>query len=467
MLRVERLQSARDREQSTIVQLTGDLTSEEDDAWAIYVPPADVAGKSNSDGHEVDFFARDGKQLPYFWAYTYDSGSHTVRRYRFGSPGGAAALDESYAGIDAFSARTYPVTALQDASTPVYSSLYEGASLRSGIVHFYPGMPWIAGGNNITSVQFAGATMRRDLQLVTQTAPSGFTVVLNYTPSPSPTPGALQAWPAYVELPIGGQALQTAYVQPRRDFASLLNRVLGGGVAQAALSPCGVNQGRAFSDLFGTVLANATPPPGAMPAGVTASTNSSGCITINDGNASNVELYEPGSKNSKFEKNTSCGAAVSDVSSFPASMQGENIGLRMQGGAFPNGPCSATWADSTGTATSVGFQVSGCNGSNPNYIVVGVNMQCAVPIIYADGAGADCDPSTGNAVSSYTGTGHYAIVGPGSDDGTIFTRTGTGTVTIKVYTLYTRASATPRRSGGYQCSYSTSSVLTDTIAVAD
>lgn len=82
LLGVFRLQEARDLEQSTIGQLTDHLTTEEDDAWAIYVPPKDVLGNANDDGHEVDFFARNGKQQPFFWAYTYDAGTHTVRRYR-------------------------------------------------------------------------------------------------------------------------------------------------------------------------------------------------------------------------------------------------------------------------------------------------------------------------------------------------------------------------------------------------
>lgn len=183
-----RMQSADDREQSTVGRLIDNLSTEEDDAWAIYTPPSDVSGKSNSDGHEVDLFARDGQQRPYFWAYSYDATAQTVTRYRLAAPSGAASADTTYTGISKFYAQTYPVAALQDASTPVYSALYSGAALQSGIVHFYPSMPWIAGGNNITYVHFESATMRQDLQLATQTAPSGFTVVVYYTPSPSPPP---------------------------------------------------------------------------------------------------------------------------------------------------------------------------------------------------------------------------------------------------------------------------------------
>jgi hypothetical protein len=249
MLLAGRLQSARDLEQSTIAQLVDNLTTEEDDAWAIYVPPSDVFGASNSDGHEVDFFARDAKQQPYFWAYAYDAATHSVKRYRLSAPGGTPTLDVTFSGITSFLAQTYPVTALQDASTPIYSALYNGAALKSGIVHFYAGMPWIAGGNNITYVHIEGQTLKRDLQLVTQTAPSGFTVVLNYTPSPSPvptaTPGVPSVWPpAIVFAPAGktiaynsrvANALIAQGAQRARVFAfgAFLNRLLGGGIAQA------------------------------------------------------------------------------------------------------------------------------------------------------------------------------------------------------------------------------------------
>ncbi len=208
VLLVSRVQAARDAAQSAIMQLTDNLTTEEDDAWAIYVPPSDVLGASNGDGHEVDFFARDGKQQPYFWAYNYDSSAHALTRYRFASPGGSATKDVTYSGVTAFSAQTYPITALQDSSTPVYSPMYGGARLQSGIVHFYPGMPWIAGGNNITYIHVEASGFRRDLQLATSTAPSGFTVVLNYTPSPAPTAaGGPVSWPPAIVFAAPGTTI--------------------------------------------------------------------------------------------------------------------------------------------------------------------------------------------------------------------------------------------------------------------
>ena len=211
ILVTSRLQAARDAEQSTVGKLVDDLTSEEDDAWAIYTPPSDVFGKSNADGHEVDFYTRDAQQRPYFWAYDYDSATRTLVRYRTGAIGGSPLQDVAFTGVTGFYAHTYPLTALQDPSTPVYSPLYNGAALQNGIVKFYAAAaPWIQGGNNITYVHITSATLRRDLQLVTNTAPTGFTVVLNYTPSPSPTPPGFKTWPANLQLATSGEHIGTS-----------------------------------------------------------------------------------------------------------------------------------------------------------------------------------------------------------------------------------------------------------------
>lgn len=214
VLLASRLQTQRDLERSTMSQLADTLTSEQDDAWAIYNPPTDVLGAPNGDGHEIDFFARDGKQQPYFWSYTYDARTKTLVRYRFGSPGGVPVKDVTYRGITKFSSHTYPLTALQDPGTPVYSTLYKSATLHDGIVHFYPRMPWIAGGNTIAYVHVEGATSKQNLQLVTQTAPSGFIVVLSYTPSPSPQPSAFKTWPANLALGASGANIGTSGAGP-------------------------------------------------------------------------------------------------------------------------------------------------------------------------------------------------------------------------------------------------------------
>lgn len=230
------LAAQRNTENASLGELADRWEADEDSAWAIFTPPGDVLGASNADGHEVDFFTRDGHGRAYFWAYTFDSQAHTITRYLYDAPGSAPAKDTVYAGITKFATRTYPLTALQDASTPVYSPLYASATLQSGTVLFYPAMPWIAGGNNITWLRVETAANVREMQLATQTAPTGFTIVLSYTPSPapSPTPAAvLSVWPAAVRYAVSGTNVADAGA-PRVTVAALLNGLLGGGIANAA-----------------------------------------------------------------------------------------------------------------------------------------------------------------------------------------------------------------------------------------
>jgi hypothetical protein len=63
----------------------------------------------------------------------------------------------------------------------------------------YADRPWIAGGNQITYVRIETMQSARILELSTQTAPSGFTVVLLYTPSPSPSPAPIVTRTALIE----------------------------------------------------------------------------------------------------------------------------------------------------------------------------------------------------------------------------------------------------------------------------
>jgi len=179
----------REGNEASLSALTDRMEAEEDSAWAIFTPPQDVRGKSNSDGHELDFFTRDAQNRAHFWAYCYDRNGQTLQRFVYSAPGTGAISDGVPArGMSAFFARTFPVTALQDSSSPVYSSLYQHATLHTAAVRFgFAGQPWIAGGNQITYVRFETHQTARVLQLSTQTAPSGFIIVLRYTPSPSPT----------------------------------------------------------------------------------------------------------------------------------------------------------------------------------------------------------------------------------------------------------------------------------------
>lgn len=227
----------RAREIAALGALSDRLTAEEDDAWAIFVPPADVLGTSNADGHEIDFFTRDGGGTNVFWAYRFDASSGSVQRYTYATPGGtAAASGDPVTGVTSFHAATYPVTALQDASSPIYSPLYAGAKLQPGVVTFFPAQPWIAGGNAIGTVAFAGAHESASLELATGTAPSGFTLVFTYTPKPSPSPTSapLRVSPATIVFTSSSVAVADTAAVRDRGIARALNALLGGAQALAA-----------------------------------------------------------------------------------------------------------------------------------------------------------------------------------------------------------------------------------------
>ncbi|HEV3154439.1 MAG TPA: hypothetical protein VGZ02_11595 [Candidatus Baltobacteraceae bacterium] len=234
------LQSARNADAAAVGALTDRWRIEEDSAWAIFTPPTDVNGASNADYHEVDFFTRDGKNQSYFWSYTYDAANQTLTRYLYSAPGATPQKAETYSGITKFVAHTYSVTALQDSSTPVYSALYKNAVLQNGAVRFYPGTaPWIDGGNQITFIHVETASELRELQLSTQTAPSGFTIVLQYTPAPAATP---TTGPLVTLGKIVFEPGALAYDAPAQRLARGLNALFGGGVASAQSATCSYAQ---------------------------------------------------------------------------------------------------------------------------------------------------------------------------------------------------------------------------------
>lgn len=197
--------AARRATETATASLADRLEAEEDSAWAIFTPPSDAYGSPNADGHELDFFIRDARNRAHFWAYRYDKGNRSLQRLLYAKSGEAPIADgPSLENVDDFFTRTYPVTALQDSASPVYSPLYSGATLHPAEMRFDPAQPWIAGGNQITYVRVRSAQSARELQLFTQTAPSGFTIVLRYTPSPSATPSPGRVTAAIVQAQVIG-----------------------------------------------------------------------------------------------------------------------------------------------------------------------------------------------------------------------------------------------------------------------
>jgi prepilin-type N-terminal cleavage/methylation domain-containing protein len=398
------LAAARMQEEAAAGELTDRLEADEDSAWAIFTPPNDVLGASNGDGHELDFFTRDQQSNAYFWAYTYDAAAQTVTRYTYNAPGARPTADVTYARINSFFAHTYPVSALQQSGSRIVSPLYAGAALQPGATLFFPSSaPWIAGGNQITYLRFSTAANVRELQLTTQTAPSGYIVVLRYTPSPAPN--GLNVWPAFVEIPVSG----------------------------TAAGPCAVNQARAFTDgTFGTVLANQVAPSDALPSGVTGSTNANGCITITSASftngSPNVALFQDGYTGVFSQTANACGPSVKTTSEYPGSGNGPTVQV-VSAGMQPQVGCTVTWQGKASTAAaSVTYEVAGCTNSS-GWTLIGLGSTCDFgPSSTTTGEYPDCSLQGGgnSGGEQVTTTTTWTIA---SGPGTISTSSGDGVIT--------------------------------------
>ncbi len=220
----ERL-NVRDAEHSQLGAALNRWEAEAASAWSIFTPATDLFGKSNADGHELDFFTKDGAGRAHFWAYDYDATALHLQEYRY-APGGANVPDGTpIEGVTAFSAQTLPASDLTRTGSAIYDPLFANAAIRDERVALGYGNA-VLGGNQLTRVHVAGAGVDSTLLLATGTAPSGFTIVLRYTPKPG---GSLTVVPARIAFASAG----IAYVPPSRRLAQIVNRALGGGIADA------------------------------------------------------------------------------------------------------------------------------------------------------------------------------------------------------------------------------------------
>jgi type II secretory pathway pseudopilin PulG len=160
------------------------LSSEAASAWAVYVPANDVLGQSNADGHEVDFFSEDGSHNPYLWTYTYDAASNTITRYTI-EAGAPPVAGDAITNIDSFVATPASVTQLGNPASPAYDPLFSGA-LAPDVPFSFSVMPNATGGNRLVAIQLVASGIDRNVLLASEDAPTAFTVVVTYTPSPAP-----------------------------------------------------------------------------------------------------------------------------------------------------------------------------------------------------------------------------------------------------------------------------------------
>jgi type II secretory pathway pseudopilin PulG len=173
---------ARLRARDGAARLTERLESDAGGAWSVFVPPQDVAGASNADGHELDFVTEDASHRSYWWAYGYDAASSRVTAFAY-APGAAPVSGETFDGIASFSARQYALSALAKPASRIYDPLFAGAQFAPVDVVLPWGAP-AAGGNRLVRVHLGALGSDRTLTLASATAPTHFTVIVDYTPAP-------------------------------------------------------------------------------------------------------------------------------------------------------------------------------------------------------------------------------------------------------------------------------------------
>jgi len=168
---------------ASVDRLTERLSSDAASAWSVFVPSDDVSGESNADGHELDFAAEDAAHQSHWWAYSFDAATASVTIYAYAA-GTPPVAGDRFDGISGFAAETHEIGDVADPASDVYDPLFAGEIITPVDFPF----PWNAqavGGNHLVRVQAAGSGVARTLLLSSATAPSHFTLVVDYTPPPS------------------------------------------------------------------------------------------------------------------------------------------------------------------------------------------------------------------------------------------------------------------------------------------
>lgn len=180
LLGAARTAFAQQRAYVALTHLIETLDAESSSALAIFVPPSDVLGTNNGDGHELDFYSRDALRYGHFWAYRWDRQAGTLQRYTYSTPGSTATpSDPPLSGITTFAATRKPASSLG-------APFANGYVTRDVAVNF--NYPNVNGGNAITSVTFADQRDTFTLELLPGTMTSGFAVVVStFTPTPAPS----------------------------------------------------------------------------------------------------------------------------------------------------------------------------------------------------------------------------------------------------------------------------------------
>jgi hypothetical protein len=160
-------------------QLLERMRSEAESAWSLWVPPNDMNGASNANGHELDLETQDATRVTYHWLYLYDAKAQTVTRYTVAA--GVAQAGAVATQITAFAATAFLANAVSTASSAIYDPLFAIAVVTPVAYALADGS---VAGNGFVQVTIGGADTLRSELLATAVAPTQFTVMVKYTPQP-------------------------------------------------------------------------------------------------------------------------------------------------------------------------------------------------------------------------------------------------------------------------------------------
>jgi len=184
-LQARELAAARLNDRSELAQLIAAIRADNQSATAFVIPSTDSAGEANGDGHAFDLHDVDAlsgeRIIEYRWIGA--DATHTTRVERSSLDPAALASPAplaEYDGVTALQARSLPLSALASAGSDG-DPLFAGATLRDVAIDLGDGA---AAGNALLALTLRTAHAVRALRLANLAAPTRFTYVLQYTPTP-------------------------------------------------------------------------------------------------------------------------------------------------------------------------------------------------------------------------------------------------------------------------------------------
>ncbi len=177
------------------------------------------------------------------------------------------------------------------------------------------------------------------------------------------TNSVLAVWPPAIEFPVAGSQLANTN-RDRLNVAMALNYLLGGSTADASVTPCAINQPRAFPSAA-SMTADSTPLTNTSdPWGLGIKTDSNGCLS---GPSGAVVAVHEANYAGGFKISQDCGAALQSRGWYPSALA-PTAGYVVMGGSSAVSACEITVLDQNVTiqkaAVAAAVSSSFCNPAN-------------------------------------------------------------------------------------------------------